>query len=132
VDYWAFGVLFFEMLNGHSPFEAEDHLATYQKILDGTVNYPTKMNAQAVDIIGKLLQKDISRRFGNLKDGTGDIKNHPFYQSRKFDWSDFAQRGSAFKLPQFDPTKFEWVSAEKHVIDAKRCKPEDQTLFDGF
>ena len=48
VDYWAFGVLFFEMLNGHSPFEAEDHLATYQKILDGTVNYPTKMNAQAL------------------------------------------------------------------------------------
>ena len=31
----------FEMLNGHSPFEAEDHLATYQKIIDGTVAYPT-------------------------------------------------------------------------------------------
>lgn len=132
VDYWAFGVLFFEMLNGHSPFEAEDHLATYQKILDGTVNYPAKMNAQAVDIIGKLLQKDISRRFGNLKDGTSDIKNHPFYKSRKFDWNDFSQRGSAFKLPQFDASKFEWVSAEKHVSDAKRCKPEDQVLFDGF
>ena len=44
VDYWALGVLFYEMLNGHSPFEAEDHLATYQKILDGTVNYPQAMN----------------------------------------------------------------------------------------
>ena len=33
-------VLFYEMLNGHSPFEAEDHLATYQKILDGSVAYP--------------------------------------------------------------------------------------------
>ena len=30
VDYWALGVLFYEMLNGHSPFEAEDHLATCQ------------------------------------------------------------------------------------------------------
>ena len=30
VDWWAFGVLFYEMLNGHSPFEAEDHLATCQ------------------------------------------------------------------------------------------------------
>jgi len=132
VDYWAFGVLFFEMLNGHSPFEAEDHLATYQKILDGTVKYPPKMNAQAVDLIGKLLQKDISRRFGNLKDGTGDIKSHPFYTSRKFNWSDFAQRGSAFKLPPFDASKYEWVPAEKHVTDAKRCKPEDQHHFDGF
>ena len=33
-------MLFYEMLNGHSPFEAEDHLATYQKILDGTVRAP--------------------------------------------------------------------------------------------
>jgi serine/threonine protein kinase len=30
VDYWALGILLFEMLNGHSPFEAEDHLATCQ------------------------------------------------------------------------------------------------------
>ena len=44
VDYWAFGVLFYEMMNGHSLFEAEDHLATYQKILDGNVNYPPKMD----------------------------------------------------------------------------------------
>jgi len=134
VDYWAFGVLFFEMLNGHSPFEAEDHLATYQKILDGTVKYPPKMNAQAVDLIGKLLQKDISRRFGNLKDGTGDIKGHNFYTSRKFDWSNFAQRGVAFtkSVKQFDATQFEWVPAEKLVTEAKKCKPEDQHHFDGF
>jgi len=132
VDYWAFGVLFFELLNGHSPFEAEDHLATYQKILDGTVKYPSKMNAQAVDLIGKLLQKDISRRYGNLKDGTSDIKNHPFYTSRKFNWDDFAQRGSVFNLPPFDASKYTWEPAEKHVTEAKRCKPEDQKLFEGF
>jgi len=132
VDYWAFGVIFFEMLNGNSPFEAEDHLATYSKILDGTVNYPAKMDADAVDLIGKLLQKDISRRYGNLKDGTADIKNHKFYTSRKFDWSNYAQRGGAFKLPPFDSSKYEWLPADKVVTDAKRCSPEHQALFDGF
>jgi serine/threonine protein kinase len=132
VDYWAFGVIFFEMLNGHSPFEAEDHLATYSKILDGTVNYPAGMDPDAVDIIGKLLQKDISRRYGNLKDGTADIKNHKYYTSRKFNWMDYAQRGSAFKLPPFDANKYEWVPASKYVVDEKRCKPEDQHNFDNF
>ena len=120
------------MLNGHSPFEAEDHLATYSKILDGTVNYPPKMDPDAVDLIGKLLQKDISRRYGNLKDGTGDIKNHKFYTTRKFDWLDYAQRGTAFKLPPFDASKYEWLPAGKVVVDAKHCKPEDQSNFDGF
>ena len=77
--YRAMGVLFYEMMNGHSPFEAEDHLATYQKILDGTVNYPAKMDHDASDLISKLLQKDITRRYGNLKDGAKDIKDHAFY-----------------------------------------------------
>ena len=113
VDWWAFGVLFYEMLNGHSPFEAEDHLATYQKILDGTVNYPSKMPALAVDLVGKLLQKDITRRYGNLKDGAGDIKNHAVYKEagHEFSWdSAFAQRASV--LPdKFDKGKYEWVAA---------------------
>ena len=134
VDWWAFGVLFYEMLNGHSPFEAEDHLATYQKILDGTVNYPSKMPALAVDLVGKLLQKDITRRYGNLKDGAGDIKNHAVYKEagHEFSWdSAFAQRASV--LPdKFDKGKYEWVAADTIVTEAKPCKDDDQALFDGF
>ena len=60
MDYWALGVLFYEMLNGHSPFEAEDHLATYRKVLEGTVTYPQGMDTDAVDLIGRLLQKHVS------------------------------------------------------------------------
>ena len=48
------------MLNGHSPFEAEDHLATYRKVLEGTVTYPQGMDTDAVDLIGRLLQKHVS------------------------------------------------------------------------
>ena len=130
VDYWAFGVLFYEMLNGHSPFEAEDHLATYQKILDGAINYPDKMDPDATDLISKLLEKDISRRFGNLRDGCEDIKQHAFY--RGFDWADYSQRGAAFKPPKFDASKYEWLPAESIVTEAKPCKPDDQKLFAGF
>ena len=132
VDYWAFGVLFYEMLNGHSPFEAEDHLATYQKILDGNVNYPPKMDPEAVDIISKLLQKDITRRYGNLKDGAKDIKDHAFYSKHSFDWNNFAQRGAAFKIAKFDAEKYEWLPTASIVTDAKPCSPKDAALFNGF
>ena len=132
VDYWAMGVLFYEMLNGHSPFEAEDHLATYQKILDGTVHYPPEMNIDAADLISKLLQKDISKRYGNLRDGCKDIKEHPFYAKSGFDWTDYAQRGSAFIPPLFDASKYEWLPAERIVTDAKPCKPADSELFTSF
>ena len=60
VDWWAFGVLFYEMLNGTSPFEAEDHLATYRKVLEGRVSYPQDMDADAADLIGRRLHKHVS------------------------------------------------------------------------
>ena len=120
------------MLNGHSPFEAEDHLATYQKILDGNVNYPPKMDPEAVDIISKLLQKDITRRYGNLKDGAKDIKDHAFYSKHSFDWNNFAQRGAAFKIAKFDAEKYEWLPTASIVTDAKPCSPKDAALFNGF
>ncbi len=124
---------FYEMMNGHSPFEAEDHLATYQKILDGNVNYPPKMDGEAVELISKLLQKDISRRYGNLRDGCKDIKEHPFYAKHGFDWENFSQRGTAFKPPKFDPSKYEWLPAESLVKDDKPlANPEDGRLFDNF
>jgi len=130
VDYWAFGVLFFEMLNGHSPFEAEDHLATYQKILDGTINYPAAMDADAKELISKLLQKDISRRLGNLVGGAKDIKDSRFYTG--IDWANpFHYRGSIKPLP-FDSAKHEWLLADTIVTEAQKCREEDQTLFKDF
>ena len=132
VDYWALGVLFYEMLNGHSPFEAEDHLATYQKVLDGTVNYPPAMNPDAVDLISKLLQKDISRRYGNLREGAKDIKEHAFFKGASFPWdAPFAMRGS-IKPDEFNKSKYEWFPAEQLVTETKTCRKEDQALFDGF
>jgi len=120
------------MLNGHSPFEAEDHLATYQKILDGSVNYPEKMDKDAADLISKLLQKDITRRYGNLVNGCKDIKDHNFYSGKNFDWTNYAQRGAAFKPSKFDPSKYEWLPAASIVTEAKPCKPEDSAQFAGF
>uniref|UniRef100_A0A7S4BZW7 cGMP-dependent protein kinase n=2 Tax=Chrysotila carterae TaxID=13221 RepID=A0A7S4BZW7_CHRCT len=130
VDYWALGVLFYEMLNGHSPFEAEETLQTYQKILDGTVNYPPNIDPDAKDLIGKLLQKDISRRLGNLRDGALDIKNHPFY--KEIDWeSPYHYRGSIRPSP-FDAHKYNWVHAETIVTETKMMREEDQSLFKDF
>ena len=33
VDWWALGVLIFEMASGIPPFYAEDHMETYEKIV---------------------------------------------------------------------------------------------------
>jgi len=131
VDYWAFGVLLFELLVGHSPFEAEDHLATYQKVLDGHINFPKKLPSVAVDLVTKLLQKDTTRRYGNLRDGADDIKKHAFYGSTAFDWNNALTMRSNARAPEFDPNKYEWQPISKY-IDDKPCTKEEDSMFASF
>jgi protein kinase A len=35
VDWWTLGILTFELMAGHAPFEANDPMETYQKIVRG-------------------------------------------------------------------------------------------------
>ena len=81
---------------------------------------------------GKLLQKDISRRYGNLREGAKDVKDHAFFRGAQFPWEDaFGLRGSV-RPDGFDPSTFEWFAAEQLVTETKPCRKEDQALFDGF
>lgn len=40
VDWWALGVLLFEMLAGYSPFFADSPYGIYQRILQGKIDFP--------------------------------------------------------------------------------------------
>lgn len=56
MDWWAFGVLMFEMLAGYPPFYDDDPMATYKKILGGKIEFPSHFSATVRDLIKKLLQ----------------------------------------------------------------------------
>jgi hypothetical protein len=79
VDWYALGVLIYEMLAGYPPFYNENHVELYQQILEGKYSFPPQISHTARDLIRKLLQPDLSKRFGNLKGGVEDIKNHKWF-----------------------------------------------------
>ncbi len=57
-DYWALGVLIFEMLVGDPPFKSltGDPWDTFRRTLSGRFYVPNFISDQAADIIFKLLQ----------------------------------------------------------------------------
>jgi len=85
VDYWALGVLIFEMVVGAPPFYAEDPMEVYEKILSGNPAMPTFFTRNLSDLIKKLLRSQQAKRLGNTRGGTAAVVKHKWFSS--FDWA---------------------------------------------
>lgn len=85
VDWWALGVLIYEMRCGHAPFYDANQMEMYRKIVDGQYSFPATFKDDEKDIISKFLTFDLTRRLGNMKEGTRDIRNHHYFKDINFD-----------------------------------------------
>ena len=54
------------------------------------VRFPSHFSSDLKDLLRNLLQVDLTKRFGNLKNGVNDIKNHKWFQTT--DWIAIYQR----------------------------------------
>ena len=64
MDWWALGVLIFEMLAGYPPFYDDNPIGIYQKIMDGYYEFPPHIEPKARDLIRSFLCADRSLRMG--------------------------------------------------------------------
>lgn len=76
-DYWALGVLLYEMTCGASPFAAESQMAVFKNILHADVPFPSDVTDRAlIDLIAQLLARKVVQRIGCRKGGAGEIQAH--------------------------------------------------------
>ncbi|KAF1001479.1 hypothetical protein AG4045_026321 [Apium graveolens] len=79
VDWWAFGILVYEMLYGTTPFKGVSKESTLRNIASARgALFNEQENEEVKDLIEKLLTKDPRRRLGCAR-GATDIKRHPFF-----------------------------------------------------
>nr|AML76938.1 putative LOV domain-containing protein [Ehretia acuminata] len=86
VDWWALGILLYEMLYGYTPFRGKTRQKTFTNILQKDLKFPgsTSVSLQTKQLIYRLLHRDPRNRLGS-REGANEVKKHPFF--RGINWA---------------------------------------------
>lgn len=137
VDWWALGVIIYEMAGryhlfwfflelanlisssfffsaGYPPFFAENPIQIYEKIVSGHLRFPSHFSVDLKDLLKNLLQVDLTKRIGNLKNGVTDVKQHKWFQNT--DWMAIYER--RIKAPYLPKEEYEHYDEEPLYISS--------------
>lgn len=131
-DWWALGILIYEMTSGFTPFCSEEPIHVYENIISGRLFFPAHFTFELMDLLQHLLEADLSRRFGNLRNGVDDIKNHKWFSDTN--WIDLLRkRSEAPFIPSFegpdDTSNFDDYEEEAVIISSTEKYPREFSDF---
>lgn len=141
VDYWAFGVVCYELLVGQSPFyeKGANQMDVFKRIILVDYDMPDFLEDSAKDLIRRLLVRPPSKRLGKLSNGYLDIKRHSWFQENGIGFKNI--RRKATKAPWVpdmrDPLGFSFLQHAVNSMDfdeppSRRLTRSDQEIFRGF
>jgi len=87
VDWWTLGILIFELMSGHPPFESAYPMQIYAKVTKGIgkVAFPSVMKGHCKNLVENLLKNDPSDRLAMRKGGVANVKSHPWFEDMDWD-----------------------------------------------
>lgn len=97
VDWWAVGVLLYEMLIGRLPFANTDVKILFQKIINDKAEIPMFLSPEARSILVQLLEKDPIRRLGASMLDYKELQWHRFFSNLNWNFLLLKQVEPPFK-----------------------------------
>jgi serine/threonine protein kinase len=84
VDWWALGVLIYEMLTGDTPFQSSNRKRVLDNIVKKQIKLPVWFSPEVRALLKLLLHRAPDKRLGSGPRDGAEIREHPFF--RGIDW----------------------------------------------
>jgi len=105
VDWYNLGIFIYELFAGRPPFMHSDTYEIFKMTLRSKIPFPANFPSDAKSLVRHLTAHDLSKRYGNLVNGSGDIRAHRFFKT-----IDFALIGAeTVKAPYTPPADAEAI-----------------------
>jgi serum/glucocorticoid-regulated kinase 2 len=146
LDWWALGVLIYEMIIGIPPFYHENQHQMYQRIQQGSLKWPDpvrhgiSISEEAKDLIIRLLEKKRKQRLGQEGD-VEEVLSHPFFAGKIDTEALMAKKIQPEFIPTIDGSGInnfdQEITNEKPEFsivpaEAKAKIQQDQNVFEEF
>lgn len=102
VDWWALGIIGYELITGALPFhDTESVQKVFDNILQMNIKWPkvgtseNDLSPDAYDFLSRLITFDPEKRLGS--NGVEEVKKHPFFKD--IDWDTIRDEGAPW-VPQ--------------------------------
>ena len=121
VDWWSFGIVFYEIITARHPFLSRDRLKTIRRIIKYYKPNISKISKEAGRLVLGLLRREPDRRYG-----FSQIKTHPYFEG--FDWKALEQY--TMKIPdELLPVNLVKIAEAKlKEKPAKKKKADDDSV----
>ena len=116
VDWWALGILTYEMCAGVPPFTSrreegeERQLEIYEQIISNTIIFPSYFSSELVNMITRLLCRFVENRLGVVE----SVKNHEWL--RETDWIKVVRRRMSAPYIPGDRSR-DWKTDEESMVE---------------
>lgn len=129
VDWWALGILLYEIIFHSTPFYDENQAVLFDNIVNAEPEFPRYAHKAAIDLISKLLEKEPANRLNF--DG---IKEHDFF--RGLDWDRVLKKEFSAKefkkVNEYEPRNFGSDFIAECPIDSDCNPPSSLVNFTNF
>ena len=129
-DWWAVGIIMYEMIVGTPPYIGDTPEEIFTNILDNKrdskldIGYnDDQISYEAADLIDKLLNRDPDKRLG--RNGANEVKQHPFFMG--LEWSNLRNIDPPFVPESVNPvdTSYFPTKCKFKITDVQPSRKED-------